>query len=268
MRLAAGRARIISNITGESDELAFGTLHFGDHNVSGGVRHFSNHDEFTEAVTRLTESFSKADTPEVLRLLDQKFGKNIYSLRSLFRDEQNKIIRLILGRTLSEAEHTLRQLYEQHVPLMHFLADLGVKQPKLFKALAGLALNKEIGDALGREQLDQERIESLLREAAIMAVELDKETLEFIVRRQAERTAEIFWSDPTTDNLGRLENIVHFARNLPFPVNLWEVENLCAQKMNSSLGEARARAEQGDDLAKTWVQRFSALAEDLHLRVA
>src|SRR4029434_3968349 len=36
-RLALGRARVRSEITGESESVAFGVIHLGDHNLSGGA---------------------------------------------------------------------------------------------------------------------------------------------------------------------------------------------------------------------------------------
>src|SRR5205814_4658845 len=39
-RLVVGRARVASEVTGESADLSFAVLHFGDHNVNGGVRAF------------------------------------------------------------------------------------------------------------------------------------------------------------------------------------------------------------------------------------
>src|ERR1700732_3741696 len=39
-KLAIGRARFSSKITGETEHLGFGVLHLGDHNIAAGVSHF------------------------------------------------------------------------------------------------------------------------------------------------------------------------------------------------------------------------------------
>ncbi len=268
MKLAVGRARFTSEITRESSTLGFGVLYLGGHNVTGGVREFVDEQAYAAVTRELTEAFSRADTPEVIRLLDKDFGKNIYSLKSLFRDEQNRIISLILESTLKEVETTNRRVYEQHVPLMHFLADLGVPQPRIFHLMAEFALNSQIREALEKDNLDVERIHSLLKEAATTQIPLDTETLEFVLRKRAERKAEELGSSPNDlSTLEQLEAIVNLAYSMPFPVNFWQVENLYAQNMDGVYSLNRARAEQGDEAARNWIQHFTTLAEKLRLRV-
>jgi hypothetical protein len=52
----------------------------------------------------LTSSFSKVEPAEIIRPIDEGFGKKVYSQRWLLRDEQRKILRLILDETLTHAE--------------------------------------------------------------------------------------------------------------------------------------------------------------------
>ncbi len=269
MRLVTGRARFTSGITHEWSDLTFGVLHFGDHNLTGGVRQFLGEQEYRTTADSLHEAFSRADTPEVLLLLDRSFDKNIYSLKSLFRDDQRKIIDIVLGETLAQAENSLRQRYEQHAPLMKFLADLHVEQPKLFRTLAEFALNRELREALQKEDIVTGQVEHLLQETATMQVAIDAPTLEFIVRKRAEERARAFWQDPTElAGLQRLEEAVGLARSMPFKVSLWTVQNLCAQKLNGTLTSMRALAAQGDQSAQAWVSHMSSLADTLGLRVS
>jgi hypothetical protein len=267
-RLAIGRARFTSRITRESATLSFGVVHFGDHNVNGGVREFAGAEQYADTVKGLSEVFLRGDTPEVLRLLDKGFGHNIYSLKSLFTDQQRKIINLILESTLKEVETAMGRIYDERVPLMHFLADLHVAQPPQFRTLAQLAINSQLREALSAGPVDMERLRNLLREAQAMQVPLDNATLEFLLRRKAEQMAERFTSNPADlPGLENLEAVVGLARAMPFEVNLWQVENLCAQKLNGNYSEIRQRAEQGDETAKSWMTHWNALAGQLHLRV-
>ena len=101
-----------------------------------------------------------------------------------------------------------------------------------------------------------------------MGVPLDTAMLEFELRRKAEATAERFTSNPSDmAGLESLEQVVGLARAMPFEVNLWQVENLCAQKLNGNYREIRERAEQGDENARNWMAHWSTLAGQLHLRV-
>ena len=268
LKLAVGRARFTSLITRESAVLSFGVVYLGGHNVAGGVRQFESEQAYAETKKELMDAFSRADTTEVIRVLDKNYGKNIYSLKSLFRDEQNRIVSLILDTTLREVEAANRRIFEQHVPLMRFLADAGMPQPRIFHLMGEFAINSQIRKELESDNPDMNRIQSLLNEANIMKVPLDGQTLEFVLRKKAELAAAAFGAAPADLNrLEQLEGAVNMASSMPFPVNLWEVQNLYAQNMDGVYSDHRARAEQGDEQAKTWLEHFNALADKLRLRV-
>ena len=77
MHLGLGRVQISSQVTRESARLSFAVLHMGDHNVVCGVCPFQEDSEDQHLTERLTGAFSKADTAEVVRLLDESFGRCI-----------------------------------------------------------------------------------------------------------------------------------------------------------------------------------------------
>ena len=62
-QMAVGRALLTSVITLEADETSFGVLHFGDHNITAGVRTFLGDDEYAEMKADAFEAFKQADLP-------------------------------------------------------------------------------------------------------------------------------------------------------------------------------------------------------------
>ena len=67
--------------------------------------------------------------PRSSALIDRFFGTLAYSLTSLFADEQHRILRTILDRTLAEMEDSLRKIYEDHASLLRFLTESGMAAP-------------------------------------------------------------------------------------------------------------------------------------------
>src|SRR5262249_48342658 len=49
-RLVAGKAVLTSMTTGEADRFTYGAVHFGDHNVNGGVRTFQSDEAYQALV--------------------------------------------------------------------------------------------------------------------------------------------------------------------------------------------------------------------------
>jgi alpha-amylase/alpha-mannosidase (GH57 family) len=267
-RLLVGGVKITSDITSESALLSFGVLHFGDHNVNGGVRKFQGEEAYQSTVQELSEAFKRADFPEVIRLFDKQFGESTYSLRSLFRDEQRKILSLLLESTLAEAEAIYRQLYDRSAPMMRFLTDLRIPSPKAFYAAAEFVLNSNLRRAFESEKLDLERIGSLLEEVRSEGVTLDSETLEYTLRRRIERMAESLFDNPA--DLSLLEGlgaVLDLTGSLPFMVNLWKPQNTYYKLLRTVYPDFKSRAEQGDESASVWTSHFISLGEKLSIRI-
>jgi len=122
-RLALGRARFTSLITHETEMLNFGVVHFGDHNLHGGVSVFANEDAYREMSRLIRDAFARSDVPDTIHLIDRLFGGQTYSLKNLFRDEQRKIMQEVLKPAMRGIESAYRQLYDQQAPLVRFMHD-------------------------------------------------------------------------------------------------------------------------------------------------
>lgn len=268
MRLVLGRGRFTSEITQESDDLTFCVLHFGDHNIHAGVRPVRAIENYRDFLAEVGGAFSRADIPEVIRLMDKYFGGNTYSLKSLFKDEQRKILDEVLNSTIAEAESAYRQLYEHHAPLMRFLTDINMPLPKAFQNTAEFALNGMLRRAVGKDSLDPEKIKSFVEQAQSAGVTLDSTTLEFTFRRAIERlTAKFMANTSDFELLQRLADAVVLQASLPFPVVLWSVQNRCYEVLRTVYPDLKAKAEAGDEASVKWVAEFCRLGEKLGFRM-
>ncbi len=267
-RLALGRARITSEITRESADVTFGVLHFGDHNVSGGIREFRGEEAFLSLATELSEIFAGADIPEIIRAVDRNFGAGVYSLKLLFRDEQRKILDMILEATMADIDAAYRQLYMQNAPLMRFLSDIGYPASKSFHAAAELALNGELKRAFRAEPLDIDAIRGTLYEADGVKVTLDGEGLEYTLRKTIERMMFAF-REKSDDIvlLAQIDAAVEMGISLPFTVNFWKTQNVFWEMRDPVYTGYRSRAALGDEAAAEWVRLFSALGAKLSVRL-
>lgn len=267
-RLVVGRAKMTSEIIQECGLLCFGALHLGDHNIHCGVRQYAGEETYQTLGQEVFEAFARADFPETILLLDKHFGTPTYSLTSLFRDEQHKILDLILNSTLEETETIYRQLYEHHVPLMRFLKDSGVPPPKPLYMAAELVLNASLRRAFEDEELDPGLIDTLLEEAAVEGVSLDTNTLEYAFRKSLEGVADRLLASGT--ELGLLEKLgaaVDLLGALPFQVNLWKIQNICYDLLQNVYPEFLKRGEKGDESAREWVDHFGVICEKLSIWV-
>jgi len=50
-------------------------------------------------------------------------------------------------------------------------------------------------------------------------------------------------------------------------VNLWKVQNTFYELLQSVYPEFKTKEDQGDEKARTWIRRFTALGEKLSVRL-
>lgn len=267
-KLVLGTIRITSKVTLQSEVRSFGFIHFGDHNLSGGVRSFADPADYKTMCTQVGTAFDRADMPEVLRLLDHHLVELTYSLRSLFRDEQQRALDVIVRGALTDADALAGQLYETHSPLVRYLATLDVQLPRALRGLADFVLDSALRRELDRSELDFPRIRALLGEAEDVGTEIDRVGVGFSLRQAIERATNQWAEEP--EQLGRLRRLrraAEFARAMSFELDLYHVQNRFYALMETVYPRFHEQAERGDRIAVEWREHFVALGEALRVRV-
>jgi alpha-amylase/alpha-mannosidase (GH57 family) len=268
VRLVAGRARVSSEITLESLRLTYAAIHFGEHTLNCGIRVFQGEGPYNNLVKEALEAFRQADFAETLRLVDRHFRASTYSLKSLFRDEQRKILTLILDATLQDAEAIYRQFYKPYGPLMRFLKEAGIPAPRAFTAAASLVINAMLNRLFQKEDLDAVQVRALLEQAKAEEITLQHDALEFTLRHTLERMAERLLQEPRNlDHIRRIEESMGLVTEMPFQVNLWKVENIAYAVLQSDYTACVEKAGQEDEVMREWVFSFRRLCDRLRIRI-
>ncbi|HUF78957.1 MAG TPA: DUF3536 domain-containing protein [Thermoanaerobaculia bacterium] len=271
-QLAVGRLHVASLLTGSEVDLSFAVLHFGDQNLTGGVRRFQGEKAFETMASELVEPFRKGELAQAVRVLDRHFEEMTYSLDSLFRDERRVVLDLILETARAEAEEQHRRLYEDHAPLLHYLARLAIPLPLTLKAAAEVVLNLDLRRAFLDPGADLEEVDRWLRETATWNLELDTPGLAHALASSLEELARSLEEEPgDIERLLRLQKRVELARALPFPVPLAGAQNAFWRLPRAELPHhreaARAGGEASGDEARLALDRFRALGESLGMQV-
>ncbi|HEX2224928.1 MAG TPA: DUF3536 domain-containing protein [Thermoanaerobaculia bacterium] len=267
-RLAAGRVRIYSAITGSSEVLIYAVLHFGDQNLNAGVRPPESPDDLERLLSAAGPVFERGDFAQVIRILDAHFSNVSYSLKSLFRDEQRRVLELVLASNLDEAEDELREIFWHSSPLMRFLKDLGTPAPKVFRAAAEIVVNSDLRRALSDEEVDPEEVRRLLRQAGDLGLDLEKDGLGYALENTLDAQVRRLRQRPDdSDLLRKVESTVALARSVPFTVDLWRVQNRYYEILQTEYPRRLKQAKAGEDGAREWVERFRSLGQGLSVRV-
>ncbi len=262
-RLLLGSATVSSTATEEKEDFSFGAVHLGDHNIHCGVEPAVNMRFDPLLVKEIATAFSQGDLAATILLLNKNLGEPHYSLKSLFRDDQRRILQMILHNAQEEAETDMRQVYEANAPLMRFLSDIKVPPPKVFLAAAEVVVNGLLDDALSGK-IDPPRLRMLFEEAKVVGVPLDLPRLALSLTRNMNNIALDWMDDPTSlTTLKRLEQAVSLKSDLPLEMDLWEIQNHVYNVLQKHYLPFLDKSHKDDKTAVSWLEHFRALAENL-----
>jgi alpha-amylase/alpha-mannosidase (GH57 family) len=266
-RISVGQAKITSDITRESAHVTYGFATLGDHEVTGGVRIFVGDEAYSATAEKVVSAFEGGEFVELVRVLDLEFGSKNFTLKLLFRDEQRKILDIILKSALQEAESAYRQVYENRAPLMRFVVGLGLPPVQGFEVAAEFTINADIRRALAEDPLNIQAIRSLVGEAKSMSITLDNTGLEFALRRKLESLG-VAWREDFCDleRLAALQDSAHLAKSFPFEVRLWEIQNAyfdVVKQMSAKDDPLKCLGPREQE----WREKFSSLGDQLSMRI-
>ncbi len=263
-QLLIGKANVCSRITLEQMEVSFGALHFGDHNMNAGVRPFRSEEAYRRMLNDAMASFRAADLPGTIRTLDRHFDGVTYNLRSLFKDEQRRVLREILGSALQDVEGSYRQIYDHHAPLMGFLVDIGARMPRVLKVTAEFVLNAQLRSEFEKDVLSPDDIRVILDAAHREGVALDGATLSYVLKRKLDAMGDELAVYPNTQSLDRYRQIVDLVRSLPFESDLWKLQNTFYHLRQTVYPDMAATP---DERSQRWARDFVALGDSLGIDV-
>jgi hypothetical protein len=263
-KFAIGRVRVTSEITQETQMLSYGILYMGEHNLIGGVCKFPSPEAEAAAAKEISAIYQTADFPQVIRLLDQHFGSPSYTLKSLFKDEQRRILDDIVATAREDLEGRFRLITERYAPLMKFLESAGAPLPGGMQTAWDLTLRSDIRKQLSNGHTDLEHLKALIEEAQPRGTEVLNADISYAAKNRMERLMQKIAEKPDDVNqVKELEQIASLIMPLPIGLNLAEVQNTYWTLKQTVMPEFARRAAAGDTAAQESVKELLALGEKL-----
>lgn len=267
-KLAVGWAQMSSDITWDQVEVSFAVLHFGDHNLAGGIRAFKGEEAFSTMKEEVKEAFQKGDVTGCMNLMDQYFGTHSYSLWHLFRDEKRKVMNQVMDSTLKEIESSFRQIYESHYPTMQAMKDMHIPLPQALLTPMEIILNADLQKLLMSEDLNLPEIQKIGEEFRKWDLEPRRGAIPLRANQHIESLMKKLSQDPSDLSvLENLEVLFHIMKEIGVELDLWRSQNLffaITQKVYSKMEE---KLEKGDEEAEKWIQRIQNVGNYLGVKI-
>lgn len=145
-KFAVGHIEIQSRITLQKSNLVFALMQYSDGDFHCAIKEYSDDFEFTQIKNNLIKLFMTNPVTEIIRSLDEYFGKEYFTLKDIFIEERRKILTLLLKGKLGKFSQMYKDMYDEGKGSIYHLQSLGLKIPDEFKLSAGYALAHKFND--------------------------------------------------------------------------------------------------------------------------
>lgn len=244
-QLLVGHVEVQSKITLERSDMMFALVQFSGGDFQCAIRDYS--DEYDTIQKELVRTFMVNPLTEIIRGVDDYFGKEYFTLKDIFIEERRKILQILMKDKLSGFARNYEVMYEDgKASIFHFQA-LGLEVPEEFKISAQYSLAKQFNELFAHSNgfIDDDVIQlasDINFEAKRLGITIDKtETSKIFEKKVVQNINRLVYSmeyqqaDVTLDLLDAIEK-------LEVNVNLAEAQNIYYSKI---------------------VQKFDSLLEDI-----
>lgn len=174
-----GNIDVTSKITLQKSNLIFALMQFPDGDFHCAIKEFSDNEEFNELKNSLVKTFILYPQTEIIRALDEKFGKEYFTLKDIFIEERKKILQILLKDQLKKFANRYEEMYDQGKSSIYHMQSLGLEIPKEFKISAGYTLSHRYNDLLADSNgfVEENIIQQIMAinfEAKKMGIDIDK----------------------------------------------------------------------------------------------
>jgi alpha-amylase/alpha-mannosidase (GH57 family) len=230
--LAFGRLCARSRRTLNEAEARFVVIHYGelDFHAVLCLEPEPGTDNFEALKPRLLEAYRTGSLADITSLVAREFPGRSHRLDDLFRDEQRRIIGIVLEDRFADYQRSFELLANQDEQVLNRLGQLRYPIPKPLRAAASSHLDIHLAAEIGRlargEAISLHAIEHLRERGIAWGYQPERGVLE---KTLAESLAQTLGSvRPDTDVvelLARAELLLATSTSLELTPDLWRVQN-------------------------------------------
>jgi alpha-amylase/alpha-mannosidase (GH57 family) len=229
--LVLGQIEITSKISLEKHHMILALLHYGGEDFHCVIKNYTTVDEYNKIKENLVNKYNSSPLTEVIRSLDEYFGKEYYTLKDLFLEERRKIISILIKDQLDRFASIYQELYLEGKGPMTQLNELGLKVPSEFKIAAEYSLSRLFNNII--TNVDDMTNSELLREAIEINTEAKKLGVSLNLE-PAEKIYSTYMTDMVKDLAVNMEfkkcesiiNTISMSKKLGLDLNLSQSQDI------------------------------------------
>ena len=237
-----GHIEVQSKITLQKSNLIFALMQYSGGDFHCAIKEYSDEAEFNKIKTELIKTYLMNTLTEIIRALDEYFGKEYFTLKDIFIEERRKILQILLKGKLEKFAQTYQEMYDDGKGAIYNLQGLGLKIPDEFKISAGYALSHKFNDIVAHSCgfLESDLIQQAMDinfEAKKMDVTLDKKPSNAIFSKKILQNMNRLVHSFEIQQADVLLEIFDTIEKLELQVDISEAQNIYFAKIYHRIGD-------------------------------
>lgn len=237
-----GHIEVQSKITLQKSNLIFALMQYSGGDFHCAIKEYSDEAEFNKIKTELIKTYLMNTLTEIIRALDEYFGKEYFTLKDIFIEERRKILQILLKGKLEKFAQTYQEMYDDGKGAIYNLQGLGLKIPDEFKISAGYALSHKFNDIVAHSGgfLENDLIQQAMDinfEAKKMDVTLDKKPSNAIFSKKILQNMNRLVHSFEIQQADVLLEIFDTIEKLELQVDISEAQNIYFAKIYHRIGD-------------------------------
>ena len=235
-----GNIEIQSKITLQKSNLVFALTQFSGGDFHCAIKEYS--EDYSKLKANLIKTFLLNPLTEIIRAMDESFGKDYYTLKDIFIEERRKILQILLKSKLEKFSQIYQNMYDEGKGSIYHLQGLGLKIPDEFKISAGYALNKKFNDIVVHANgfIDDELVQQAVDvnyEAKKIDIQLDKTPSNTIFGRKILQNINRLVHSFEVQQADAILEIFDIVEKLELQVDIAEAQNIYFTKIYHRIGD-------------------------------
>ena len=237
-----GNIEIRSRITLQKSNLMFALMQYSGGDFHCAIKEYSDDMEYNKMKNDLIKTFMLNPLTEIIRALDENFGKDYFTLKDIFIEERRKILQRLLKDKMEKFAQIYQDMYDEGKGSIYHMQTLGLAIPDEFKIAAEYALSRKFNELIADsngfvEPAVLQQAMDINFEAKSMGIKLDKQPSNNIfskkIRQNINRLAYSFEIQQADVVLELFE----YIEKLELEVDISEAQNIFFSKIYLNIGE-------------------------------
>ena len=202
---------------------------------------------------------------EIIRALDENFGKDYFTLKDIFIEERRKILQRLLKDKMEKFAQIYQDMYDEGKGSIYHMQTLGLPIPDEFKIAAEYALSRKFNELIKDsngfvEPSVLQQATDINYEAKSMGIKLDKQPSNKIFSKKILQNINRLAYSFEIQQADVVLELFDYVEKLELEVDISEAQNIFFSKLYTNVGEI---IETGITNKRSSDKRFAEMLLDI-----